>query len=425
MRTKRHSYFLLIPVGSIVLAFMGLSLAITATGTARFAVAMGYRPGVGYAVGAVFDFAKALLPVALLLLFSRRAFFSFGIIGFAWLGLVAYSALATHATVSTAIADIERTGSWKMEVRSDTKAELATVEKRLEVLSQPAPPRPTKSLVEALEVEKVPPGVWRDSQECLRIRDSRYFQKACTKVLELRRELAAAKDYELLDVKVRELRQALARTPLVAESDPLPEAFAATLGRLLPLDGRSGIALLLTVVIEIMSCFGLSALRALGEDEAGEDQRGIGTKVRNRAARINDCDLSQIVPKTSLAASGVLPDQTLRRPKPTARPSNIIPLPAAKPRDVRTREGLTKPPRKRGSSLIGSHVLDFAGWRLQSFAGTSLGASDLYAEYKAWCAANNETPVSMQKLGAELTGLGFAKWKSCGRIRYRDLQIAA
>ena len=81
-----------------------------------------------------------------------------------------------------------------------------------------------------------------------------------------------------------------------------------------------------------------------------------------------------------------------------ARLSNIILLSAAKPGEVCTREGLTNPPQKRGSSLIGSHVLDFAGRRLQSLAGTSLGASDLYAEYKAWCEANNATPVSMQKL---------------------------
>ena len=63
------------------------------------------------------------------------------------MGLVIYSALATEATVSTAIASIERNGSWKTEARSGTKAELAAVEKRLDVLSQPAPPRPTKSLV--------------------------------------------------------------------------------------------------------------------------------------------------------------------------------------------------------------------------------------------------------------------------------------
>ena len=41
---------------------------------------------------------------------ARRAFLFFVIIGFAWLGLVTYSALATHATVSTAIAAIERDG---------------------------------------------------------------------------------------------------------------------------------------------------------------------------------------------------------------------------------------------------------------------------------------------------------------------------
>ena len=116
-------------------------------------------------------------------------------------------------------------------------------------------PRPSKTLVEALAVEKVPPGVWRDSRECQSIRDSKYFQLACAKVLDLRRELAAAKDYEQLDVRARELRQVLAATPLVATSDPLPEAFAATLGRLMPLDGRVGVALLLTLVIEIMSCF--------------------------------------------------------------------------------------------------------------------------------------------------------------------------
>ena len=65
---ERCGWLLLIALGAIVLAFMGPSLAITATGTARFAVAMGYRAGVGYAVGAVFDLAKGMLPIALLAL---------------------------------------------------------------------------------------------------------------------------------------------------------------------------------------------------------------------------------------------------------------------------------------------------------------------------------------------------------------------
>ena len=59
-QSERPGYLLPITLGAIALAFMGLSLAITATGTARFAVGMGYRAEVGNAVGAVFDFAKAL-----------------------------------------------------------------------------------------------------------------------------------------------------------------------------------------------------------------------------------------------------------------------------------------------------------------------------------------------------------------------------
>ena len=48
----------------VVVALMMLSLLVTATGTARFAVAMGYGANVGYAVGAVLDLAKGILLVA-------------------------------------------------------------------------------------------------------------------------------------------------------------------------------------------------------------------------------------------------------------------------------------------------------------------------------------------------------------------------
>ena len=437
-QSERQGYLLLITLGAIVLAFMGLSLAITAIGTARFAVAMGYRAEVGYAVGAVFDFAKALLPVALLVLLARRAFFFFVIIGFAWLGLVTYSALATHATVSTAIAAIERSGSWKMEVRSGTKAELDAIEKRLAVLAQPMPPRPSKTVAEALAVEKVPPGIWRDSQECQSIRDSKYFQSACAKVLDLRRELAAAKDYEQLDVRARELRQVLAGIPHVATSDPLPEAFAATLGRLLPLDGRVGVALLLTLVIEIMSCFGLAALGSLREGREREDRPvrethlgddlGIASKERNRAAEKAQDGPSQIVPISSLRAAnvGVWPDRNSTRDDRTTHPSNVVPLPKARRREPRARDETAMPSRSMGRDISrSSHVPDFVRDCLEAASGTSLGASELRATYEAWCAVHGYKPLSQQKLGAELTGLGFAKWKSCGLIRYRDLQLVA
>src|SRR5436190_3487761 len=152
---KRIGWSILAGLGLVVAAFMVLSLSVTATGTARFAVGMGYDARVGYAVGAIFDLAKALLPVGVLALLTRRAFGTAAFLGIACICLVIYSCLATHATVSTAISAMERSGTWKMEVRGNAKAELASVEQQLVVLSRPAPPRPAKTVHEALAGERV------------------------------------------------------------------------------------------------------------------------------------------------------------------------------------------------------------------------------------------------------------------------------
>ena len=200
-RDARIGWPTLAGLGLVVVAFMVLSLLVTATGTARFAVAMGYDANVGYAVGAIFDIAKGMLPVALLALLARRALGTAALLGAAWICLVVFSCLATHATVSTAISSIERTGTWKMEVRGNTKAELTTVEQQLAALSRPAPPRPAKTVREALAGERVPSGVWKDSQECGSIQESAHFAKACAQVVQLRRELAAAQDYERLSAR--------------------------------------------------------------------------------------------------------------------------------------------------------------------------------------------------------------------------------
>ena len=130
---ERQGYLLLI-LGAIVLAFMGLRSQSLRPALPGLPLRWDIGPRLAMSSALSSISPKRLLPVGLLVLFARRSFLFFVVIGFAWLGLVTYSALATHATVNTAIAAIERTGSWKMEVRSDTKAELEAVEKRLEVL---------------------------------------------------------------------------------------------------------------------------------------------------------------------------------------------------------------------------------------------------------------------------------------------------
>jgi hypothetical protein len=225
---KRIGWPTVAGLGLVVVAFMVLSLLVTATGTARFAVSMGYDANVGYAIGAVFDVAKGMLLVGVVALWGRGALGVSAVFAIGWICLVTFSWLATHATVGTAISSIERTGTWKMEMRGNTKTELSNIDQRLAALSRPTPPRPAKTVQEALAAERVPPSVWQDSQECGRIQESAHFARACTQVVQLRRELAAARDYERLSSQATELRKGLAEAPILATADPLPAAFSAT-----------------------------------------------------------------------------------------------------------------------------------------------------------------------------------------------------
>jgi len=440
---KRIGWPTLVGLGLVVVAFMVLSLLVTATGTARFAVGMGYDAGVGYVVGVIFDIAKDVLLVALLALWTRRALGIATVLGIAWICLVVFSCLATHATVSTAISAIERTGTWKMEVRGNAKAELATVEQQLAALSRPTPPRPARTVREALAATSVPPSVWKDSHECAAIQESTHFARACAQVVQLRRELAAAQDHERLSVRAVELRRTLAEAPIVATSDPLPAAFSATLGRVLPLGGTEGVALLLTVVVELISCFGLAGLAVLyterdqrpGTPRFGSlaiAERDGGELVRaSPPATLETVPRAEVVtlPKPSLTAvvSGQAKTHGHRSNQAPNPPSNVVPMRPLSSPPTLAKGGapVLNGEADRGLPLIGSHVRAFVQERLQKAYGASLAAKDLRATYESWCAVYGRTPLSQPKLATELKALGYGKWKSCGRIRYRDLQLVA
>jgi hypothetical protein len=556
---------------------MGLSLAITATGTARFAAAMGYSRTLGYVVGAIFDFGKEVLPVGIPSLWKRRALRLSTILCLAWIGLVTYSVLATHATITTAISAIEQSATQNMEARDKEKAELSSVEQQLAALTRKNVPRPVKTVRAALAGTSVPPGIWKDSRECAAIQESAYFAKACAQVVQLRTELSTAEDYERLSARANELRKSIADTPIIAASDPLPAAFEATLGHLLPVSGTEGVASLLTMVVEILSCSGLAGLKRLcisgdqttaagredvyspsvvrdepereqwsipgaavredvcsptvvGDepvreqrsipgaavredvcsptvvgDEPVREQRGISESAKsdfpssspnpaaagysrpsNRAREERAGSSSNVVqmmqapsPQRSDAApQGVEGGSAVRedvcslsvvRDDPGRKQrgiKKILPEPAksvlpgsspkraatglAKPRSPAREEHAGRSPNVvqmrpassclQGSSAApqgveggsagnpcteGSHVPAFVQERLRRTAGFSLGATDIREAYIGWCTQHGYTPLSPQKFAAELAAKGFTKWKSCGRMRYRDLQLVA
>jgi hypothetical protein len=349
---------------------------------------------------------------------------------------VTLSCLATHATVGTAISSIERTGTWKMELRGNDRTELTSIEQQLAALSRPTPPRPAKTVQEALKVERVPPSVWLDSQECGRIQDSAYFTKECARVVQLRKEPAAAQDYERLSLRATELRKGLAEAPIVATADPLPAAFSATLGRVLPIGGTDGVALLLTVVVELISCYGLAGVAALYNTRT---QREGAPAIASLPGTGSDLGETRREPPYRPSASA-LPKPSLGAPKPSL---NGLPSGPGRPRASGNRDARDAPPnilpmRRRSPSkglpgednvasatALPSHVGDFVQQRLKKATGMSLAAKELRHVYETWCQLRGHEPRSPQKFAVELKGLGFDKWKSCGLMRYRDLQLVA
>ena len=439
---KRIGWPTIIGLLLVVVAFMVLSLLVTATGTARFAVSMGYDAGVGYAVGAVFDVAKGMLLVGVVALWGRGALGVSAVFAIGWICLVTFSWLATHATVSTAIASIERTGTWKMEVRGNAKAELTSIEQQLAMLSRPTPPRPVKTVAEALASTNVPSGVWKNSHECAAIQDGAYFAKPCAETVRLRRELAASQDHERLSARAAELRQSLAVAPIVSTSDPLPAAFAATLGRLVPVGGTEGVALLLTMVVEIISCFGLAALSVLCGPASHQRLPASlfqGSLLNAHARDIPEASLRGTLPTLPKTKPGTLPKPSLeaavseradtrghRSKAACSPPSNVVSMLPPYSRALAKGASPTLQGKDgSGLAVVGSHVPAFVQDRLQHAHGASIAAGDLRATYEDWCAGHGHTALSQPKLAAELKALGYTKWKSSGLIRYRDLQLVA
>lgn len=416
---------------ALVIAFMALSLVLAAFGASRFTVAMGFPSWVGFLVGGLFDFTKGPMLRRVLPLWSRRRRPLAAIFAVAGSFLLTFSCLATHGTVSMVFGTIERAGTWKMEVRGNSKLELNELETRL--AARPAPRRSGKAVGDALAAERVPPDVWKDSEECIKIRQSAYFAAACAKFVKLRGEVAAALEYEQLSARIADLRKRLAETPLLATSDPLPAAFEATLGRFLPLSGTAGIALLVTMVIELISSFGLDGVRALARDHQPCTAGSLaGAEVETSPGKGDFKPIAQQAPSRSRRATSSLKAIPARHTsglgatsgEESHPPSVVLPLTRRIPSLLP--EGASLPNQPGGGSRsLESHVATFVRERLRKIEGTSIASSELRSAYEVWCAERAERPLSVQGFAAEMIALGYEKYKSCGLMRYRGLQLVA
>ena len=171
-----------------------------------------------------------------------------------WLGCVTWSMASAVGFVLSSRGDAIAERAAEAATRHGWEAKVERAENQLATLGKHRPPDVIKA---ELASAAVPLHIWRRSRQCLdlTLEESRL---ACAPVLGLRKELAAAEAAERLEAQLVAGRTQLA-TGSVAGSAADPQASA--LARLTGADEgtiRSGIALLLTGLIEVGSALGFT-----------------------------------------------------------------------------------------------------------------------------------------------------------------------
>jgi hypothetical protein len=199
---------------------------------------------------------------------------------------------------------------------------------------------------------------------------------------------------------------------------------------------QKGVALLLTMVVEIISCCGLAGLSAL---RSSRDEHPPSKTPAKDSFAVRDHEGGKDLEASLAAAKPSLPKPSLdavpagrsaagrsRSGEASNPPSNVVPMRPLASTPILPKGGLAVHRGEPSANLaaVGSHVTKFIVERLQNARGASIAAKELRFTYASWCAAQGHTPLSQPKFAAELRALGYDKWKSCGLIRYRDLQVA-
>ena len=203
---------------------------------------------------------------------------------------------------------------------------------------------------------------------------------------------------------------------------------------------KLSVSYVLNCVARGTAAFDFASLRALREEGARASQKSVltlpgdvGDDVSGTAA-VGSAVTGKLLPEgaenvssnSSLTPAHPEPLTTRGEWRELAKKpsSNVFTLPKKTTKGGSSKGASLKPSTSSDTvvPLAGSHV---AADCLVTAPGASLATADIRLAYEAWCAANGHEPLSQQKLSAKLLRLGCSKWKSCGLIRYRDLQLAA
>ncbi|MCP4933823.1 MAG: hypothetical protein GY927_06355 [bacterium] len=222
------------------------------------------------------------------------------------------------------------------------------------------------------------------------------------KVLNLRKELAIAKNAETLYAEKATLTGKLEYTSTKSVTTADPQAAILTQITGLSIEKvQLGLIVLLSLLVEIGS--GLGFFVVLGGDKAKAIQIMAKAEARARA-------------KVEAAAV-----KTVEKVEAKTEQSVVAPVVEAKSAPV-ANDNI--PTRRPTVPLISSNELkDYYGDRIEMQDGTSITASALYEDYCSWAESRKKEPMTLPAFGRQFGEIGIQKAKIAGRIRYINVKL--
>ena len=222
------------------------------------------------------------------------------------------------------------------------------------------------------------------------------------KVLNLRKELAIAKNAETLYAEKATLTGKLESTSTKSVTTADPQAAILTQITGLSIEKvQLGLIILLSLLVEIGS--GLGFFVVLGGDKAKAIQVMARAEAKARA---------------KVEATAV---KTIEKVEAKTQTVVVAPVAEAKSAPV-ANDNI--PSRRPTVPLISSNELkDYYGDRIEMQDGTSITASALYEDYCSWAESRKKEPMTLPAFGRQFGEIGIQKAKIAGRIRYINVKL--
>jgi len=256
--------FALILAAGLVVALHLACYALGLAGLERMLQSMHPAPWVVVAAGVSLEVGKGIFAFWTGRLIAARSYGAALTTGLLAALCVLFSAASDFSSATHGLAENGRQGQSQMDTRTGLLAELRAAEAQREVMSRPAPPRPSTVVEAEIAGARVPAWALRETDGCRGVLTDSKLIAACRPLTALFVELAQAQGYEKLTERVTALRTRVEAIGIVATTDPIVafvERVAAHFQ--IKISGADVIAILVVFLLQLGSLSGFSLVAAM------------------------------------------------------------------------------------------------------------------------------------------------------------------